>query len=327
MRIASFCFNTERSSIGGAQTPAVAFVKWCREFNIDCDLVTNNNNINSDIPYPVIFIDDPEFLNTYDAVYFSTIGKFGDSSFYYESLTVPFVVNIHAEFDIDLYGNPDRVDQIMKMATSVIVIGEGYWPWHNQLLWHPCAQPEYLIDGTEGFDDSYRDGLIYAARLSEWKNAHILAHMSEPFNYAHGRIHVYGKANDPEYQKNIDFHNPLWEYKEEIFNAYDYEYMKRRNSGYKYIWDVSGSERYKIQILRLNLVAIEGMKFGLIPIADPKSAHPKSFYIPIDELLNIHDYPGLREEMLDTLFSNQIYTYHSVKYQFEIILNELLGVG
>jgi hypothetical protein len=327
MRLASFCFNIEREAIGGAQTPAIAFVKWCGIFGLECDLVSNNLDVNPDIPFVTTYIRDEEELNEYDAVYFSTIDKFGGTNFNYDKLTVPFAVHIHAEFDINLYGNMDRIYKIMQMATVPVVIGLGFWPWHNELLWLPCAQPEYLLDGTEIWGSHDRDGIIYAARLSEWKNAHLLALFSHDTSFTdiYGRIDVYGNANESKYQRQIDSYDPFWRYREGIFNIYDFQSIKARNSQYRYIWDVSGTDSYKLKIPRLNLAAVEGMKFGLVPIVKPESinSEARGACISVNELLMHHDYYEVRERMVDVLMGNNVYTYYNVRKQFARILNAL----
>lgn len=342
MKIASFCFHLKQDQVGGAQIPAIAFKKWAELFNIECDLVTHSDFctselINPDIPCQVKIIDNEQELNEYQAVFFSTVDHFGGSNFDFDKITIPRASMAHAEFDNTMFGGLKRFYSVMKTAQVPIVIGTHYWKLRGyEYLWYPCCFPEYLINGAEQFPMGIHEGILYSARLSDWKNAHLLAMLSKIHQFRDSvgyKISVFGKANKPKYQDLINDINPNWNEETSVYNVYDYPSIAKRNSQHQYIWEVSGANDYWFELYRFNLSAVEGMKFGLVPIAHIDAVHDvcKRFTIDIKKILSNPGYLSKinhgkqRQLMFNHLLDyDRAYTYNSVESQIERILNDLV---
>ena len=333
MKIASFCFHTGMEQVGGAQIPAISFYEWAVLFGIDCDIVTNSKNISEHIPYEIRVIDDESELSEYDAVFFSTPDSFGGSSFDFKKVRTKTAIMTHAEFDNKYYGSEKRFTEIMTGADIQIVIGDNYWGFSDELLWYPCCSPSYLLKDFE-FKSDNRDGMLYAARLSKWKNAHLLAMLSRVHSFYESCgeiIDVFGIENNPNYAKMISGIEPHWNRKSQIYNVYDFNSVSSRNSKYKYVWDVSRAHDYKFELKRFNLSAVEAMRFGCIPIAhiDSINEGTKEFTIDINDILSSPDYLSSidikRQQciMAEALEKNNCYTFSSVKSQMENIFLEL----
>lgn len=339
MKIASYCFHLRKDQVGGAQVPAVAFMHWARNFGIACDLVTSrafipNSGISEDISkhYQVKIIDSEDELNEYDAVFFSTPDVFGGSNFDFNKITIPRASMAHAEFDSELYGGPERFHSIMSTADVPIVIGEGYWPGlrAKEKLWYPCTLPEYLLRDAVL---SEADGIMYAARLSDWKNAHLLGLLSKIRKFrdsVHRRIHVYGKANRADYAFLLQDIAPKWTSREGVFSVYDLLEIQSRNSQYKFYWDVSGRDSYWFKLKRLNLAAVEALRYGQIPIAwkDQVPAELRNLIIPVENILSNPSYLHSISEhdiarRMEDFVENNVYTYEYVADQMQIIFEEL----
>lgn len=286
MRIASVCFNAGRDQVGGAQVPAYAFKQWCQQLGHQCDFVSAYSGyLSNDIPCPIRRIAEAYHLDNYDAVFFSTFGDFD-----FHNMTVPFTFMIHAEFDPSNYENGlKRMMQVseLKMCKFVTVIGNDYWSFEKQKLWYPCCMPNYLINGSEK-PILNKKGLLYAARISTWKNLHTVAQLSNDFTFSNfiKDIGVFGAANKSEYLDHVMAQNPKFDIDNSVFSVYDVKKIKQRNSKYKYFWDVNGSNQYKIELKRVNLACVEAMKFGCIPIVNMETAPDfmSSFALDISDI-------------------------------------------
>jgi hypothetical protein len=310
MKIASVTFSGSKEQVGGAQIPALAFKKWCDIFNIECDYLNYND------------IWDKRELNNYNSVFFCT--PINNTILKECQLTIPFVSMIHAEFDKKLV-----IDDANDKAEAIVVIGINYWDCFKpkQLYWHPCTLPEYLLTGDEVFNDD-KSGLVYAARLSKWKNALMLSALTKykPFMNIVNHVTIYGEANRAWYEDAIEILDPNWTRVRGIYSINDFEETRNRFENFKLFWDVCGNKNYKIKIPRINLAAYEAMKFGGIPIVNqintPESTHP--FTIDLNMLendINIIDYK--REYMLAGA-SYKFYGYNQVKQQVSRIIEALI---
>jgi hypothetical protein len=275
-----------REQVGGAQVPAVAFKEWCELLGHTCKLFSAfPGYLSDDIPHPVWRLNNASELDDFDAVFFSTFGDFD-----FENMTVPFTFMVHAEFDIN-DGNQLLINKTSKLPLCkfVTVIGLDYWGFEKQKLWYPCCMPEYLIDGTEEAQKN-KNGLLYAARISSWKNLDILARLSndEKFKSFAGEIKVFGAANKSQYYDLVMSNKPDFTIDNSVFSVYDVEQIKERNSQFKYFWDVNGTTEYKIELKRVNLACVEAIKFGCIPIVDFNTIPEfmKHFCIDISDVEN-----------------------------------------
>jgi hypothetical protein len=270
MRLASVTFHGKESQVGGAQIPALAFKKWCDILGHESDYIDYYS------------MTDKTMLNQYDGVFFCN--PVNDKILAESRLIIPFVSMIHAEVDKHLI-----IDNANDEAEAVVVIGENYWNFHNQILWYPCCFPEYLLKDNDVFRD-YKHGLVYSARLSTVKNAIILASLTRypPFMNEVEFVDVYGEYNTAWYKDAIESIDPNWNRIPGIYDISNFEATKGRLQKYSYFWDVSCIPSCKFEMLRLNLAAVEALKFGCIPIVDkrytPKITH--EFTIDLKEVSN-----------------------------------------
>lgn len=298
MRINSICFHPLKEQVGGSQIPAYAFQAWCDILKVDCDIDTVINN-------------------NCDWMFLSTAGTINDPDI--GEITVPFAMMIHAEFDANIYPEADNLLN-HELCKLVVVIGEGYWiTKQTQLYWHPCTLPYYLMTEDTEFETSNRYGLLYAARISSWKGINKLAALSQYrhfFDSVDHRIDIYGKQSS-----HFVLERGRYNLKNESYNIYDFEKMGQLYSRYKYIWDVSGTAEYKMPIKRLNLAAVEAMKFGCIPIADPDTCYPfvKKWIVDLSQGFP-YDFKVSQDLMKEEVLKSPI-CYDSVKKQVENIID------
>lgn len=293
-------FHPEPMYIGGAQVPSYAFHEWCEEIGIDSC---------------VIRYDDVNKMNECDWVFFGTPGRMnsiGEYVFPLERLSVPFAVMIHAEFDKDIYS---QFGEFLShpLRRCVVTIDTDYWNLEKKFYWHPCTLPSYLLKEEHEFDNSNRYGILYAARVSSWKGINKLSALSlfKDFNESVDyRIDVYGEKTSDFQVEDGNFN-----WKKKAFSIYDELETERRNSQYKYFWDVCGTPSYKMPIKRLNLAAVEAIRYGCIPIGDHETIYPyaRKFCISLESGFPKDFYSSqqrMKEEVLKSPMS-----YESVKSQ------------
>ena len=300
MQINSICFHPKTHQVGGGQVPAYAFSTWCRILEVRCGV---SYGIDNDCDW--MFLSTPGIMKTD----------------YIQEIEKPFAMMIHAEFDKDLYPALDKLLD-HEMCKLVVVIGEQYWGFTKpQLYWHPCTLPQYLMKEDTTFDNSNRYGLLYAARISSWKGINKLAALSEYdhfFSEVDGRIDVYGKQSS-----DFVIEPGRYTFKDEAYSIYDFDTMGQLYRQYRYIWDVSGSPTYELEIKRLNLAAVEAMKFGCIPIAGGDSAYPfaRKWIVDLNRGFP-SDYLGSQQRMKEQVLQSPI-CYDAVQKQVENIINHM----
>lgn len=303
MRIASVTSYWEEEKIGGGYIPAVAFRDWCEIFGLSCDIIN--------------YKDDPSAIEGYDYVFLSTT----DIKIRSRDIKCPYAVMIHAEFD-------DYNHDLINNAVAVAVIDKtlNYWPADNQIFWHPCTLPKFLLTGSENFSP-FRKGTLYAARISRWKNANTLLGYSnlQLFQKTYGPVKIIGKANDQVFGNSI--YNCLYD-AVVVNSTFNIHYMETIAPIYKYFWDVSGNNNYPINIKRLNLACFEAMKYGCIPIVNmdavPEEVH--DFCIDFRDIGANHNIEAMRDIML-TKAETEYFGYQQVKHQVFKILKALGAVN
>ena len=303
MKIASLTSYWEPDKIGGGYIPAVAFKEWCEILGLSCDLIN--------------YKDDPAIIDGYDYVFLSTT----DIRISSRDIKCPYAVMIHAEFDDVNY-------DLINNAKSVVVIDKPlkYWDFKDQIFWHPCTLPKFLLTGNEFFHP-FRKGTLYAARISRWKNANTLLAYSNlnMFQEIYGPVKIIGKANDQMFGNAI--YNCL--YDAIVLNkTFDIHYMETIASLHKYFWDVSGTNTYKIHIKRLNLACFEAMKYGCIPIVNKKAVPEEvhDFCIDFRDIGARHNTEHMQEIMLNKA-KTEYFGYEQVKQQVIKILNALGAIN
>lgn len=273
MKLASVTFHGDKSQVGGAQIPALAFKKWCGIFGISCDYLASPS------------IDE---LCEYTGVFFCTppnweLVKHIDN----------YSLMIHTEFD-------PYSRYVMNKAKSIVCIDSLYWSYPNSIEWHPCTLPEMLLNGSESFPDwDDRAGTIYSARVSTWKNANVLKAYTNltAFNEIYGPVSIYGKANNSGFGR---FVKDTLGCVQHIDSVYDINSMALHHKRHKFFWDVSGSTSYTADIKRLNLSCFEAMKSGCIPIVnmDFVPDEVKDFCIDFREVHKEHDFNSMLRNMV-----------------------------
>lgn len=304
--IGAVTFHPEEKYVGGAQVPTFAFYRWCSILGIDCEIID---------------YWDIESLNECDWIFFGTPGRMNTIppayKFSINDISVPFVYMVHAEFDLSLY---DEWHDFMghEMCNAVVIIGNDYWQMDvPEFYWHPCTLPEYLLKEEHEFDNSNRYGLLYAARLSRWKGMDKLEPLSRFKDFAtavDNRIDVFGEGL-------IDLQGGNYRLHRVAFSIKDFEEIEKRNSQYKYFWDVCGNAEYQFDIKRLNLAAVEAVRFGCIPIVDKNSVYPFAldFCVTLENGFPKNFYSAqenMKEKVLESPMS-----YDSVKAQVEKIID------
>lgn len=305
MKFASVTFNHLPNQIGGGHVPAVAFKEWCGILGHECDILD---------------FSEGNVIKGYDAVFYCTPPLL-DTQLPLDG--APYVVMIHSEFD-------DYRRSIMDGAKAVIIIDrdDKHWDFNNRIYWHPCCRPKYLLHGGEVFNND-REGTLYAARVSTWKNANTLAAFSnlKHFKNMFGPVKIYGKAN------NSEFGNFVHSAKQDtlIFDAlFTNEELEDEYKSNEWFWDVSGTNEYKLEIKRLNLAAFEAMKFGCIPIVDKDCVPPEIMRFALDfrdvtDILSKWEVRNKRAEMLNAA-KTEYFGYNAVKKQVEQIIRVMENV-
>jgi hypothetical protein len=300
VKIASVTNHNSNESVGGGYIPAVAFRDWCVILGHECDLIHYMDGcidvINKE--YDALFISNP-------TVEIKAC-----------EIDIPYVVMIHAEFD-KMYDVAWKDD-----AKSMITIDKDqtHWQYDEEIFWHPCTLPSLLIKGDEHFKDG-KNGTIYAARLSTWKNANTLMAYSNMniFQDEYGPVHIYGKANNEAFG---EFCDSVLSDVERIPMVFDIHDMQRKLKHYKYFWDVSGNLDYTLNIKRLNLAAFEAMKQGCIPIVD-KGAIPEELHPYCIDFRDIGNAFAAKPKDIRDCQDSEYFTYESVKKQIIKILKVL----
>lgn len=239
MKIASVTFFDPSREIGGGSVPAQSFKEWCDLLWVNCEVVScplNANQLNSN----------------YDAIFFNTPPR---KEFDWQNLKIPFAIMIHDETDLYKYATFTEMVAHPLCRTLIHIDHDGHFynRFHsNNVIWHPCCSPRNLIYPSNPAKS--KSQILYAARIVEWKNAHLLKNFSKEFNQD---ATIIGRIDDHAYaQKNkiISFG----------FDSTPYE-------GCDVFWDLCGSKTNHMTVHRMNLAAFEAISNGLMPIINPKA--------------------------------------------------------
>lgn len=288
MKIASVGFHFNTQEIGGASVPAVAFYQWLKEFGyfnaelLSFDYYRANQFQNiKDLRHcgPEIFA---EKLNKFDFIYFCSPGFFVQKqkerpTLDWESITKPFVVHIHGECDVELYGE-ENIKHILShpMCKALVTVDymQKFWRQFRddlpELYYYPCTLPAYLIKEETPFINTNRKGIAYAARIANAKNFGALVDLAKRddfFKLVDGAVHFYGTPMPHKVQEHrlkLDEADDRIVVEDRIFDTYQITARKTMLSNYKYFWDAA----QRISMRRFNLSAYEAMGSGCIPIAN-----------------------------------------------------------
>jgi len=294
MKLASISFHWKTDSVGGAQLPAASMTAWANRLGVPAHNIafTKSGKPSKAFVQPTEGLNTfptREFynvVNSYEAAFFATPGPAkGPDNYdqYFKSLSIPFVVMIHGEYDLGLY-SAGGVGQIVHhpMCQALLVMTEDsmpVWQRHLQprrmLTFHPCTLPDLLLREDTEWNSGERRGLIYAARLTTVKHAPLLAELTchDSFMAAcDNTVDVHGVAPIFHIEKNCEFPNRRWQRFPGFYNVYDVESVRRMFASYIFYWEIFGARTHKWRFRRYNLSAVEAITAGCIPIVNPQYA-------------------------------------------------------
>jgi len=289
MKIASISFYDLKTQVGGATVSAVAFKKWCDILGFDCDIRCGKENIQ---------------IKNYDAVFFSTpiprTPSFGYAT--YEELIKlsniaykPFALMIHVEDDMNKYGDNLQMfnNENCKALVNIDEKADYFKDWHeNRIQWNPCCEPKFT---TPRSTPQVTESIIYSARVTPWKNAHLLI----AFATQHGlQYQVYGRIDNQDYANKYNI------------KSIQYDRHELKHFGDLY-WGVCGNETNRMLVKRVELAAFEALSHGLMPIVNANAIPDdlKGIFIEVD-VDNI-DYGKLKEDII-FYRSNKMARWHEM---------------
>lgn len=367
MRVACVGKDYSVGALGGLVACGGSFQSWLNEeFLIECDLVGFTKSgktpkswsfTGSDYRIKTFKLKDYyEVLNSYDAIYFPYIaiqwGKQEPDKFEFnQNLKVPFLVGSHDEL-IDLrfsqrgYFEEAANHPLCKGFTSVSSIPASFLP-HKvpQFYWHPCTLPQYLLSEDTPEWGASTSGLIFYGRLCHWRCLKILGQMTkipEIFESLQGRVKVIGNTGGLSGHflvKQLEEMDLPWELISETpLSVFDVDDIKNLHSGFRYFWEVGNVKDTVSYLKRFNLVAIEAISQGLIPIVSPLIAPDWTleFSIAFDqqklqsgEFLNelqvANDSIDQKRSRMREILINSEWSFYGVKRQVKQLLDALLG--
>jgi len=347
-------------------TCAASFQRWVtNEFGAECDLLGFSASgrclkhwkfTGSDKLLKVFKMEDfYDVVNSYDAAYFPYAaiqwGKQTPIHFdFSENLKVPFMVGVHDESYSLEYSRLGYYDQAARNPkfrgfTTVSYVEPYFLPKSPYFYWHPCTLPEYLLKEDTNFPDIQKDGMIFYGRLCYWKKLDLLAQITlnpEILESLQGRVTVIGSVSGRSHYflvQKLEKMNPQWELVSDAkLSAVDVDEMKSIYSGFRYFWEVVDDKSGEWYLKRFNLVAIESMSQGCIPVVSPyfspEWTHEFSIVFSKERLMSgdflsdlrkANSEIELRRSRMKEIILNSEWSFESVKSQVARILESLLS--
>jgi len=291
-----------------------------------------------------------DVLNSYDAVYFSTAGirpsKRRDPDFMdFERLKVPFIVGIHDENDYAAYERHLRAMAEHSKFRGFVVNGVEAIDLipiaAPKFYWFPCTLPVYCLRDCTKWQESTH-GLLYAGRVITWRLLPILAELTKADSFmqeVQWEVYIRGIApgiGGNALNKKLDAMEPRWTKTDGPFNIFNASETKAMYGARRFFWDVGRTNLGKTYYRRLNLVAVEAIGQGCIPIVSPEFAPEwtHEFSILFDhrnwnlddtvrKLKFINDQYDIRRARMREILLNSPWSFEAVKGQFVKILDAL----
>lgn len=291
-------------------------------------------------------------LNSYDAVYFSTAGirpsrRKPPEFMEFQHLTKPFIVGLHSEDDYVAYEPNLRAMADHPKFRGIVVNGiealELVPIDTKKLLFFPCTLPAYLLkENTEWEPNPV--GLLYAGRVINWRLLPILAEMTkcdEFMNEVQGTVEIRGVApgmGGHVIEEKLATMQPRWDRVEGVFDVINVPETSAMYANRRFFWDVCRIDPNKQYYRRMNLVAVEAIGQGCIPIVSPAFAPgwTHEFAIAFDhrsetgrdlipKLRAANDSFDTHRERMKEVILDSDWSYEGVKVQFRNLLEQLLN--
>jgi len=361
MRIAVVAREWQKGSCNGTQTSAVAFYHHALKLGHQASLVafTKSGNSSKNFVQTGSEIETystykfAQALSRYDAVFFSSVGHRPNRNtvelIQVDNLKRPFVFMVHGEGDHRAYHSGIEQIAVHPHCRGVpVVSAEAESDLQIQIprvVFYPCTLPAYLLKKEHLWMPSGQtNGLIYAARIVNYKTPRILAELTRSDGFmdaCQGLVNVYGVPagqSGAHLENTCKSYNPRWirhngNKPVGYYDVYDWPGTTSMYETHRFYWDVfrvRGVDRY---FRRWNLGAAEAARFGVIPIVNPEMApewtHDFSVLVNPDawtaeevagkmQEVNgkiVHYRSLMRQRLLDGPYS-----FHSVQEQVRAIL-------
>jgi len=289
---------------------------------------------------------------SYDAVYFSTGGSRPSSRrppefMEFKHLRVPFIVGVHDEDDYAAYEENLRAMAEHRMFRGFVVNGVEAFeliPIHApKYLWFPCTLPAYLLKESTEWNEGSR-GLLYAGRLIHWRRLPILAELTKSdafMDQVQSIVEVRGPApgvGGHALEEKLAAMGPRWSRLQGFFDILNCLAGREMYRSRRFFWDVGRTDPGKRYYRRLNLVAVEALGQGSVPIVSPEfaPAWTHEFCVLFDhrswsiedtvrKLRAINErYDNHRAHMREIIL-NSPWSFEGVKAQFRKVLDALLN--
>jgi hypothetical protein len=293
-------------------------------------------------------VDYYNVLNSYDAVYFSTGGirpsRKKVQFMEFKHLNVPFIVGVHDEDDYAAYepnlqamaGHPKFRGLVVNgMEALSLPIGA------HKMHWFPCTLPGYLLKPTTTWQDR-PGGLLYAGRLITWRFLPALAQLTKSdafMNEVQSQVEIRGVApgiGGHVLEEKLKTMRPRWSRVEGYFNVYDIAQMQAMYGRRRFFWEVGRVDPGKRYYRRFNLVAVEAIGQGCIPIVSPEFAPDWTYEFSIlfdhrnwteqdivNRLRAVNDNYDLHRERMRDIVLKSHWSFENVKIQFRKLLAAL----
>jgi len=233
----------------------------------------------------------------YDLIYFSTPGVRPGSlkspiPVEFRYLKKPFIVMVHSEADVQAYKDVLEEMASHPMCKAILVNGEEAKQAMScdvpRLVWFPCTMPDYLLNEATEWPEDPR-GLLYAARLINWKLPGVLAALTKEDEFLKevgGEVHVHGVApgrSGFQLEQAMESMEPRWNRHKGFYNVFDIPNAKKMYQR-RFFWDVVRTDLGTTYSRRMNLGAVEAIGQGCVPLVSPTFVPPWTleFAIPCE---------------------------------------------
>ena len=300
MRIAVVSQDWMKGSCNGTQTSAVAFAHHAMMLGHDVTLValtkSGSPSINFIVPgcklntYSVY--EDQRVLNGFDSVFFSSVGQRPNRN----TVELLEVAGLHRPFAIMAHGEGDHrayrygIQEIANHphCRGVAVVSQEAANDLDlklpRMVFYPCTLPSYNLQGKHQWARSEETrGLVYAARLVNYKTPQVLAQLTcndDFLEACDGEVAVYGVPagrSGAQLEGKCNAYNPRWTRYNGTqpvgyYDVYNWKLITSMYKSRRFYWDVFRVKGVNNYFRRWNLGAMEAARFGVIPVVNPRMA-------------------------------------------------------